>query len=106
MNEKNILHSIDVINICQKNCIDSPASLDHFIDVQHLLQKYDTYIHQIPILTNMELTNLLETQAQRFEHDADVKKTENTDILKNIIDVFTSEDVINLIADKLINKKL
>lgn len=75
-------------------------------DVQTLLDKYAATVTKIPVLTDYEFESFLIQQTSRFNseaecaHEQDV--SENKTLLNNFLEVITADDVLTLIAKKLV----
>lgn len=99
----NLLTKVKLTEKCQEEELTRKAYTT--CDVQSLLDKYSTKVFKIPVLTDYEFESFLIQQTSRFNsesefaHELDVNaKT----LLNNFLEVITDDDVLTLIARKLV----
>lgn len=106
LESQNVIQSLDVINLCKRNCLSS-EQLDPIVNLEELFEKHATSLHRISDLSKIDLSTFLQNQVNRFTHQGGCGESENIvdDGFREIIDVFTNEDVIDLVVKKLLKRK-
>lgn len=100
----NLLAKVKVTKKCQEE--ELTRKTDTTCDVQPLLDKYSTKVSKIPVLTDYEFESFLIQQKSRFNLESEfaheLDGSENKTLLNNFLEVITDDDVLTLIARKLV----
>lgn len=101
----NLLAKVKLTKKCQEEEL-TDTKTDTTCDVQPLLNKYSTNVSKIPVLTDYEFESFLIKQKSRFNLESEfaheLDGSENKTLLNNFLEVITDDDVLTLIARKLV----